>query len=878
MERIFQETLKKDLDAFLAMEQFRFPRNEVIKIDLHCHDHNSDIPDELIGRILGVPETWLPTDRLLEELKRNGCDAFTITNHNNARSCYQMQDKGLDILTAAEFSCMVPDYGTGIHVLAYGFTPEQETRLNKLRKNIYFFQEYTRKENIPTIWAHPLFHYTTNRMPDDSFFRKMSLLFERFEAFNGQRDTWQNMLVKEWVGQLDQEKMETFSREFGIDPLVYCSHPYRKVLAGGSDSHMGLFSGMTGSYLYIENLQERLQTEAPSTLALEALRKGDMAVFGGHQNTEKLTIAFLNYACQIALNYKDPGLMRLLLHKGELNDKLVALAASNIFNEVQRHKVTMSFIRLFHNCLLGKSPSGYKRYLMPSAYKPIFDEAAGIAEIHHIPGNKLVEGYYEAMLRINNRLNGILSQRIEEKVKKAFAKKENADLTQSLNTFISQLELPTGLRSYIEEEETAGHVPVTKWLDGLSFPFFSSLFILMAHFTSAKALYTTRPFLNRFSARLGKYQHPERILWVTDTYEDKNGVSLFLQEMHRQIKELDLPVDILVCSDTLQPDDHLLVVKPVGSFSVPVYQEQAFHVPNLVEVHNLFLENEYDRIICSTEGIIGLCSLYLKHAYNVEATFYMHTDWLMFARKVLGIKGHNLNRVRRFLRFFYQSFDRVLVLNSDHRNWLTGRHIQLAPEKVWQTAHWVNPRFTPRIPDKENTFGFSSGRPVLLYAGRISHEKGVMELPEIYQQITDAVGPVELVVVGKGPALDELRAALPDALYIGWITQEQLPDIYSSADLLLLPSRFDTFCNVVLESLSCGLPVIAYNCKGPKDIIEDGICGYLADTKTEMAGRAIEYLRQTDTQSFRKAAVRRAGQYNAPDIITGLLESVGIRR
>ncbi|MCC8155261.1 MAG: glycosyltransferase [Tannerellaceae bacterium] len=841
---------------------------------MHCHDRHSDIPDELIGRILGVPETWLPGERLLEELKKNGCDAFTVTNHNNARSCYELQDKGFDILTAAEFSCMVPDYDIGIHVLAYGFTPEQEVRLNKLRKNIYSFQEYTHRENIPTIWAHPLYHYAVKRMPEDSFFRKMLLLFERFEAFNGQRDTWQNMLVKEWIKQTDEEMIDGYAREFDIEPDRYCHQPYRKVLTGGSDSHMGIFAGMTGCRLYIPDLQERVKTENASGLALEALRTGDIAPFGGHQNSEKLTLAFLNYACQIALNYKDPGLMRLVLHKGDLNDKLIALGASNIFSEVQKHKVTMSFIKMFHNCMMGKSPSGYKRYLLPSAYKPIFDEVSGIAQVHQSPGNRLVEDYYEAVLRINQYLNGILSGRIEEKIYKSFLK-EKGDESFSLDDFISGLELPVDIRQYIESNDLHG-INVAKLLDGLSFPFFSSLFILAAHFTSAKALYNTRPFLKHFSKQLGRYEHPERILWLTDTYEDKNGVSMFLQEMHRQVEKRNLPVDILVCSHTIQPDKHLKVIKPVGEFSLPAYQEQPFHVPNMVELHNLFLEGEYDRIVCSTEGFMGICSLYLKHAYQVEATFYMHTDWLMFARKVLGIKGHNLSRVRRFLRFFYQSFDRVLVLNSDHKNWLTGRHMNLQPEQVFQTVHWANPAFYPRPVDKTNVFGVPADRPVLLYVGRISHEKGVMELPELYHYLQEKDGTIEMVIVGKGPALTELREALPEAIYMDWVPQDKLPEIYTSADLLVLPSRFDTFCNVVLESLSCGLPVVAYNCKGPKDILVDGTCGFLTDSKQEMAIKTAEYIHIQNKISYREAAVQRAKQYNAGTIIAGLMESIGM--
>ena len=360
MDVKFQENLKNELDKFLWTQENRFPQEDILKIDLHCHDYNSDVPDELIGRILRVPETWLSSERLIQELEKNGCNALTITNHNNARSCYALQDKDIDILTAAEFSCWVPDFEIGIHVLTYGFTPEQEVQLEKLRKNVYLFLQYTRKHNIPTVWAHPLYHYSVKKMPPKDFFDKMMLIFERFETLNGQRDTWQNMLVKEWIDQVDEEQITRYSKEFGIDAALYCVNPYKKSLTGGSDSHMGIFAGLTGSYLYVPNLQNRLQTTPKSELVLEALRNGNVAPFGAHQNTEKLTIAFLNYVCQIAINYKDPGLVRMLLHKGDLSDKVVSFLVSNMFSEVQKHKVTMSFIKLFYNCLMGEKPSFFK--------------------------------------------------------------------------------------------------------------------------------------------------------------------------------------------------------------------------------------------------------------------------------------------------------------------------------------------------------------------------------------------------------------------------------------------------------------------------------------------------------------------------------------
>jgi glycosyltransferase involved in cell wall biosynthesis len=111
---------------------------------------------------------------------------------------------------------------------------------------------------------------------------------------------------------------------------------------------------------------------------------------------------------------------------------------------------------------------------------------------------------------------------------------------------------------------------------------------------------------------------------------------------------------------------------------------------------------------------------------------------------------------------------------------------------------------------------------------------------------------------------------------MNWIDQEQLPEMYSSADLLILPSRFDTFCNVVLESLSCGLPVIAYNTKGPKDIIRNGIDGFLVNNKQEMSENILSFLNSDSKETFKSSAMERAKSYQAETIINDLMQSVGL--
>lgn len=400
---------------------------------------------------------------------------------------------------------------------------------------------------------------------------------------------------------------------------------------------------------------------------------------------------------------------------------------------------------------------------------------------------------------------------------------------------------------------------------------------MSAHFTSTKVLFNTRPFLKEFSKKIGKYHHPERVLWLTDTFGDKNGVSTVLQSIHNEIKERNLPIDILTCSATMKSDDHLIVMPPLYEFSAPLYKDQPIRIPNLLDLHKLFHEKEYDRIVCSTEGVMGLMALYLKSAYSVETSFYVHTDWVMFARKVLNLDIHNQNRIRRMLRVFYKSFDRVFVLNTDQQKWLTGPDMKLKPNKVSLTAHWVDDIFTPQKANKKQAFGIENDAPVLLYVGRISEEKGVIELPRIYKNVQKAYKDVKMVIVGQGPASESLKKELPEAIYFDWLDHDKLPTLYSAADLLVFPSKFDTFSCVVLESLSCGLPVIAYKTKGPKDIIWHKKNGYVVDTEKEMTESIISYLENEDLHSsFKAAAIKRSKDYKAVSIMNDLVKEIGL--
>jgi glycosyltransferase involved in cell wall biosynthesis len=91
----------------------------------------------------------------------------------------------------------------------------------------------------------------------------------------------------------------------------------------------------------------------------------------------------------------------------------------------------------------------------------------------------------------------------------------------------------------------------------------------------------------------------------------------------------------------------------------------------------------------------------------------------------------------------------------------------------------------------------------------------------------------------------------------------------------MLPSRFDTFGCVVTEAMGCGLPVAAYDCKGPRDIITHGADGVLASNAEGLAAGIVEAIRNGSLEKMNSAALKKASKYNAVEIMDKILADVG---
>lgn len=115
--------------------------------------------------------------------------------------------------------------------------------------------------------------------------------------------------------------------------------------------------------------------------------------------------------------------------------------------------------------------------------------------------------------------------------------------------------------------------------------------------------------------------------------------------------------------------------------------------------------------------------------------------------------------------------------------------------------------------------------PLILYAGRIAAEKDIHMLRYILERNPG----VRAAIVGDGPIRDRIEAQFKgtSTVLTGFLRGQELASAYASADLFIFPSQTETLGLVALEAMASGTPVIAANAGGVRDLIEDGVNGYL---------------------------------------------------
>lgn len=165
-----------------------------------------------------------------------------------------------------------------------------------------------------------------------------------------------------------------------------------------------------------------------------------------------------------------------------------------------------------------------------------------------------------------------------------------------------------------------------------------------------------------------------------------------------------------------------------------------------------------------------------------------------------------------WFRHLHSLADRTLAPSSVTMESLVAHRIP----RVYRWARGVDLlRFAPSARDEALRRRWSpEGKPIVGFVGRLAPEKHVERLAAL--AFTDSV---QLVIVGDGIDRDRLQSAMPTAVFTGALYGDELAAAYASMDVFVHPGEHETFCQVVQEALASGLPVIAPDAGGPRDLV-----------------------------------------------------------
>ncbi len=229
--------------------------------------------------------------------------------------------------------------------------------------------------------------------------------------------------------------------------------------------------------------------------------------------------------------------------------------------------------------------------------------------------------------------------------------------------------------------------------------------------------------------------------------------------------------------------------------------------PRLVSVLRGF---DPDVVHLASPALLGYGGLRAARRLGVPTVAVYQTDVPGFAQSY-GV-GITARAAWTWFRHLHGLADRTLAPSTATMESLVAHGVP----RVYQWARGVDViRYVPSARNEVLRQHWSpDGKPIVGFVGRLAPEKHVERLIGLASSDT-----VQVVIVGDGVDRAKLRSAMPTAVFTGALYGDELAEAYASMDVFVHAGEHETFCQVVQEALASGLPVIAPDAGGPRDLV-----------------------------------------------------------
>lgn len=372
-------------------------------------------------------------------------------------------------------------------------------------------------------------------------------------------------------------------------------------------------------------------------------------------------------------------------------------------------------------------------------------------------------------------------------------------------------------------------------------------------------------FLGAEKAKLrDRHGERQRVAVIADGIGSMHGVTHTIE----QIRERGVPgfeVDIVGTDPGV---DRRLPA--AAELEIPFYEGMTLGVPGLPDLVETLAEGSYDLVHVTAPGPAGIAATLMSRITGVPLLASYHTEIATYA----GMRSQDSTLealTRAGLGAFYTAPSAVLSPSPSADASVAA--LGADPTRIGRWERGVDlDRFDPAKADRDAF----PGEIKILYSGRLTREKGVDLLAETFLRAHAADPRLHLLLAGGGPEEAELRDRLGEcATFLGWLSGEDLPRAYASADAFLFCSSTDTYGQVILEAAASGLPIVAVAEGGPAALIENRHTGllcrpdadHLAGTLLQLA--ASPQLRRKLGEAGARAARERSWERSMSQLAAG---------
>lgn len=295
-----------------------------------------------------------------------------------------------------------------------------------------------------------------------------------------------------------------------------------------------------------------------------------------------------------------------------------------------------------------------------------------------------------------------------------------------------------------------------------------------------------------------------KILIISDVHAEEhiNGVGTWLKHTKKELEKLNFTVTVLDSS-------YFDITLPI-----PSYPEIRLVITSTKKIKSIIDKINPDHIHIATEGSLGLLTrtVCIKNKWNFTSSYHTRFPEYIFIRTKFSFLK---NITYSYLRWFHNRATNTIVTTDTLKQELLNKgfkNVDTVPLGVDTVLFTKNK--TAKLLD-------SLQKPVFTYFGRIATEKNI-------ESFLKCNLPGSKLIIGDGPQKKELeKKYIKNVMFVGYKRDIDLVNLLSISDVCVFPSKTDTFGLTIIEALSCGVPVAAYNVQGPNNILTNSVDGYI---------------------------------------------------